>query len=812
MKFRSNTFRDTIYTRDRTYAFLVVAGLTLCLLLWAFWLRASYPHDGFFWNNFTGEVMKVEPNGPASGLIFTSDRITAVGDRSLPILSSLYLDYQVGNTVEIMLERDDRLQTVEIALVSPPWNYRLAMLLPLIVAFAFWLIGILVFSFQTNSKESRLFFLVCQAGSVAVTTGAISAIGPPYISRLFGISLWWLIPFAFSLHLHFPIPNSSLRLRGFEKFHYVAAGLLSVLQLYWPAAAFSGTRSYFQWLSFRQGWLALGLLSVIFLLLRAYYLEPSRDARGKVGAVTLGGAFALLLFLSVTLAPDILLGKSLVPYHVSFLFLLIIPISYLYAIRQYRFIRMEKHIHHSALSSFTLLVLCLLYLIFSFFCLRFIPESMWQNPLTFFVILFAFALAFQPLKQVILKYVSRLFYGGEYDFSTKVQQVSRAIEDTSNLSAMGRSLVKELQKTMQLESVHILLPNGSNAFTGESAFSDDPYNHHIKPARVDAESLLIRLFQERQQPLTGQVLRQSLDKKYLSKEELDLIYSTQSSFWIPLQGSGGLIGLLILGSKYGKGELKPDDLQLLNIIARQASIAFENAKLSSELQNRNLEYTRLNQRVLHVIEEERKRLAWELHDQIIQTLTGLNLQLSELKKEVSLRGQDKFHATVQQLCQVIDDLRNICSDLRPPTLDSLGLPAAVRSLVRSFSENITGFRVGLDIDMDEDWELPEQVSMCLFRVLQESLTNAERHSQAQQVNVILSAKPGEITMRIEDDGKGFLLPKRLGEFSREGHFGLMGMRERVESLGGIMEIYSTLNAGCQIIVHIPIHPLIVERP
>jgi putative ABC transport system permease protein len=186
-------------------------------------------------------------------------------------------------------------------------------------------------------------------------------------------------------------------------------------------------------------------------------------------------------------------------------------------------------------------------------------------------------------------------------------------------------------------------------------------------------------------------------------------------------------------------------------------------------------------------EEERERLARELHDQAIQGLVGL-----------------KFHAAenVQPMINdIIESLRRVCSDLRPPALERLGLAATLRSYVGDFS-----LRTGLSIDLrlvGEERRLPQDVELSLFRVAQEALINAWKHAQAPGAEVRLCFDSLGAGLTVSDRGRGFGVPQRLEEMAKAGHFGLVGMRERMLLAGGSLEVESKPGEGTTVAARIP---------
>jgi signal transduction histidine kinase len=199
--------------------------------------------------------------------------------------------------------------------------------------------------------------------------------------------------------------------------------------------------------------------------------------------------------------------------------------------------------------------------------------------------------------------------------------------------------------------------------------------------------------------------------------------------------------------------------------------------------------------VVRAQEEERRHLARELHDEIGQALTGLQLQLA-----ASARGQNG-RAAAQEAEQIVRDLTarvsNLSVDLRPSALDTLGLLPALLSHVERYQA-----RTGLHIDLRHvglDRRFPPPVEITAYRVVQEALTNIVRHSGARSATVQLLADDDTLTLAVRDDGHGFDLhtSRRTG--------GLSGMRERVELLGGTVTIDTAPDEGTLITAELPLH-------
>jgi two-component system sensor histidine kinase UhpB len=220
-------------------------------------------------------------------------------------------------------------------------------------------------------------------------------------------------------------------------------------------------------------------------------------------------------------------------------------------------------------------------------------------------------------------------------------------------------------------------------------------------------------------------------------------------------------------------------------------------QLLARLEANEGEFRRLGRSVWKVQEEERRRLARELHDGIGQNLTALKHRLALLATELGPRQaalRERVEGAIMLCASTLEDTRQLSRLLRPPILDDLGLEPALRWLARSVGE---GAGLEVDLHLEPLAALDEEAQTLLFRVAQESLNNAAKHARAHRVSVELSSNGGWITLRIEDDGCGF------GTQMRDGS-GLGGMRERLRLHGGRFELESRPGAGTRVTATIPL--------
>jgi signal transduction histidine kinase len=246
------------------------------------------------------------------------------------------------------------------------------------------------------------------------------------------------------------------------------------------------------------------------------------------------------------------------------------------------------------------------------------------------------------------------------------------------------------------------------------------------------------------------------------------------------------------------------DLAAQDTVRRQ--LVDQLAAQVSALDQANLALQAAQRRLLTEREQERKRLARELHDQVIQDLLGVNYQLEEVEADefATPALRDSLGDLRKNIRLMVEDLRRICGDLRPPTIDSLGLGAALQSYSRDWAER-TGISLTLDLN-DSLGRLPEAIELSIFRIVQEGLSNVRKHARASSVQVCLRhTSPRMLMVSIADDGRGLAKDFDLSALSAEGHYGLLGISERVALMGGRLRLQNQASGGLLLQVELP-HP------
>lgn len=270
-------------------------------------------------------------------------------------------------------------------------------------------------------------------------------------------------------------------------------------------------------------------------------------------------------------------------------------------------------------------------------------------------------------------------------------------------------------------------------------------------------------------------------------------------------GLAGMFGFLLASiCIVAIGEISRRNSETLR--AAQGALEEKVKERTAELDKANQSLSELTGRLLKLQDEERRRIARELHDSVGQTLAALAMNLSTVKAEIE--RVVKTASTVADSMALVDDMstdiRTISYLLHPPLLDETGLSHALRWYIEGFAE-----RSGIEVDLDfpaDFGRLPQDLETAIFRVVQECLTNIHRHSESQVAKVRVLHSATQVRVEVEDEGRGIPAARQL-EISSSGipGVGMRGMRERLRQLGGGLEIKSDGEGkGTVVVAHLPV--------
>lgn len=281
---------------------------------------------------------------------------------------------------------------------------------------------------------------------------------------------------------------------------------------------------------------------------------------------------------------------------------------------------------------------------------------------------------------------------------------------------------------------------------------------------------------------------------------------------VPLVARDHVVGVLNVAASSARA-FRDEERQLLGAVGRQLGVAVDNARLWDEIRRKEHLRGQLLDRLMRVQEEERRRIALELHDQTGGSLASLGVGLRMLEDSAPLPRPAREHLALlkDQVDDIARDLHQLALELRPAALDRLGLVDAVEQSIHAFAR-----QHGLTADFQalglERARLAPEVETALYRIVQEALTNVARHAHATEVGVVLERRAGSIVAVIEDNGRGFDVEAALT--TQDTRLGLFGMQERAAQIGGRLQFESSAQ-GTTVFVEVPVgaaHALELDEP
>jgi signal transduction histidine kinase/DNA-binding response OmpR family regulator len=281
---------------------------------------------------------------------------------------------------------------------------------------------------------------------------------------------------------------------------------------------------------------------------------------------------------------------------------------------------------------------------------------------------------------------------------------------------------------------------------------------------------------------------------------------------IPLFSKEKLLGIILVFSK-APGKFKTEDVNLLSLMAGQAGVAVENAYLYESTRKKSHLVEKLISKLIQAQEEERKRIAAEIHDTIAQSLVGIYTCIQTcqyLLKKAPEQLEEQLKSLKDVVGDNVNEVRQIMFNLRPSSLDDLGLMPSLENYIKRF-EREHGYEVEVMVT-NRIRRLHSTVETAVFRIIQEALTNIKKHSQGKKVLIRLSFEPKWVHLLVADDGQGFSWDEVTEKFLRGDSHGLQGMKERVSVLGGTFKVTTEEGKGCMVSATIPATGLQEEEP
>jgi signal transduction histidine kinase len=396
------------------------------------------------------------------------------------------------------------------------------------------------------------------------------------------------------------------------------------------------------------------------------------------------------------------------------------------------------------------------------------------------------AVLFAPLRDRLQRGVNRLMYGERDEPYKVLSRLGRRLEGTLAPEAVLPTIVENIARTLRLPHVAIWLADGEALRLGAA--------HGDTPARTSVRDM-------------GAVesLRRAPDGLHPAElapsgEYGAVLDECGVALVLPLTHRGELVGALSMAPRSSGETFSPADRQLLRDLATQAGAAADAVRLTVALRSSLEELRQSRERLVAAQEEERRRIQRDLHDGLGPVLASMRLRL-EACLDAAQETNDPLTSDLERLYELVGqttaDIRRLVYNLRPPVLDQLGLVSAVKQHCERFGRE-TGIEVSFEAE--ENLSIPAAAEAALLRVVQEALLNVGKHAHASRVEVRIGRRDGWLVLEVRDEGMGF---EANGHIDRKGT-GIGSMRERVELLGGTLQLTGRPGIGTEVEARIPL--------
>ncbi|WP_461392511.1 sensor histidine kinase [Desulfosporosinus fructosivorans] len=675
-----------------------------------------------------------------------------------------------------------------VRITKPPFGYTLLSELPMAgLGFIFWLVGLVtVFKRPFLVQARALFWLNWLVGLVIILAPASSR--GLILARELEVIGFSLVP-VLLVNFVFVLTNTRNRLN-----RLIVGVLCLISALVFTILVLKGLGAVFALAEIRKLVLVNGLIgtgTVLWNLFRLIKLPADKPEKNQVTIVLVGLAIGLLPFIILTAIPILLDIDLMVNPKVSTLFIAIVPITLSYVVLNESLPDGRKFLEFIIISLVSGILTSWLFT--WFLCLIAVIKKLNIETYLLLLSLTIMGLFIFNLFKALLHYAIDKILGthGNSRIENKV------VEPNGNPSSMNEALiVEELVKQLGLEGAFVIAEDMKGWYTKsavgrylgnttEQAVMEDYYrtakstSHSIKTFANDFPAEMYIPF----------VSEDFTCGMFLGHRRSHIRFQSNE--------------VLLLSSVCYQIGQRLKEIRYIKQLFREINVI---EKKSRESQRRSQGLEVINRSLFSNLEEEKKALAREIHDGSLQIGLDLNRRMKELIANFSTENNNFYTVSVMQ--DMIEDLnyelRSICSNLRPSSLRDLGLIPAVEVLFQQIMHQEL-LVIFLEVTgMNREHRFKEDIEVVAFRFLQEGINNVMKHSGSTRADVTITLRDERIEMIINDTGKGFDRQK-IADWALVGnHFGIIGMKERIESLGGEFYIASNIGQGVKLKASIPI--------
>ncbi|MFC2066944.1 histidine kinase [Chloroflexota bacterium] len=409
------------------------------------------------------------------------------------------------------------------------------------------------------------------------------------------------------------------------------------------------------------------------------------------------------------------------------------------------------------------------------------------------------------LRPIFLGIIDKLFFRGTYPYRQALIGFNSKMGNIINLNELAYEMLPAISKALRAPRAYLLLEDiSSGDFTVQFTYPKVK-GKSIDKLRFNSDNPIIAWLEKEASPLDLKQIDNVPQFKALWQTEKEKLLESNLELLCPIKSRGRLIGILAIGRKQSRALYSHEDTLLVISLASQAGIIIENAKMFDSLNKQQLQVEQLLTQAVFAQEEERERISVDLHDSVAQWLAAASYRIQTanvlFSEDNNNEAQAELNVVESTIEKSLKELRRVVIGLRPPALDELGLTHSLRQSLEDLQAdglNCKYKEVGTPV------RLPPSMEIAVYRIVQETLTNIRKHANATEVNLRLQFKEDKFLVEVRDDGKGFDLSRMLDSALSVGSLGLLGMKQRVEMLGGDIRIMTGEGIGTTIILSLPI--------
>ncbi len=423
----------------------------------------------------------------------------------------------------------------------------------------------------------------------------------------------------------------------------------------------------------------------------------------------------------------------------------------------------------------------------------------------------AVALLVYWLRPTFFTMVDQFFYRGTYSYRRMLLSFDREMGNIISLDELADKMLSTIAGALRVSRVKLLFQNvGSGDFTTQYVYPKVKIQTGNE-LRFVPDNPVISWLEREYSPLNLAQINSIARFDGLWQTERDILANSGLELLCPIKSRGELIGILALGRKQSDTRYSQEDIEMIISMAGKAGIIIENARMFDTLRQHQYQVQQLLTEAIHAQESERQRISIDLHDSVAQWLAGASYQAQTVEALLSRNDnkavREKLSTVEDTIEKSLKELRRVVVDLRPPALDELGLNHALQQSLADLSSD------GVTCNFSQDGKqtrLQPSVEISVYRAVQEALTNIRKHADASRVDLSLHYEDDRLIVMVSDNGKGFDLAHTIDNAISVGNMGLLGMRQRVEMLGGEIDIKTQPGAGTTVIINLPVQPKVEE--